>query len=86
MSKMLVFAVYDSKAEAYGPPFFNRAKGEALRAFMDAANNKEDSIGKHPEDYTLFYIGIYEELKGSFECPATPEPMGKALEMVKQGA
>jgi len=76
-----VFVVYDAKAEIYLTPFMMRSKGEAVRAFMDIANNKETAIGLHPEDYILYYIADYDELKGFYEN-RTPECIGKAIEYV----
>lgn len=63
---MKVYTVYDSKAEMYLQPFFMRAKGEALRAFSDMCNDEKTQFGAHPEDYTLFEIGTYDDSKGKF--------------------
>lgn len=77
-----VFSVYDSKAEMYLRPFLARSKGEALRGFSDASNDKTLEIGKHPEDYTLFYIAEFDESTGKYNNVLTPESLGVALEFV----
>lgn len=77
----LVFVVYDAKAGFYKSPFIMRSKGEAVRAFMDIANNKDNDIGKHPEDYVLYYIADFDEIKGQY-TPREPECIGKAIEYV----
>lgn len=80
---MMVFAVYDSAAEAYGLPFFLKSTGEAVRSFQDATNDPKSQLSKHPADFTLFEIGRYNELQASFDLLVTPKSLGKAIEYVK---
>jgi hypothetical protein len=61
---MFIYSVYDSKAEAYLPPFFLPTKAAALRAFGDAALDPKHQFAAHPEDYTLFELGTYDETTG----------------------
>jgi len=75
-----IFTVYDSKAEAYLQPFYMATKGQAVRAFTDMANDPNHSFYKHPEDYTLFHLGQYEDARASFHLQKTPAPIGKAIE------
>jgi len=56
-----IYAVFDSKGEAYTPPFFDHAEGRALRTFADCCNDQTHQFGKHPEDYTLFHLGQYDD-------------------------
>jgi len=78
-----VFSIYDSKGEFYTRPFVMQSKGQAVRAFVDLANDDTTDIGKHPEDYTLFCIAYFDELKGKYENTPTPESMGVAIEFKK---
>lgn len=64
MSKMCVFSVYDSKAEAYAMPFFQKTIGLAIRSFEQAAKDPESNLYKYPGDFTLFQIGEFDEIKG----------------------
>lgn len=75
------FAIYDSKAEHFYDPMFRRSKGDALRDFITIANDDKTKIGLNPEDFTLFYLGRYNDLTGKFENNMTPESMGLALEL-----
>lgn len=63
--KHKIYAVYDSKAESYTPPFFEHAEGRALRTFADCCNDKGHQFGKHPEDYTIFRLGEYDDNTGT---------------------
>ncbi len=58
------FSVYDSKVEAYMRPFFMQTEAEALRAFRETVNDGQSSFFKHPEDYTLFKVGTFDESTG----------------------
>ncbi len=60
-----IYAVYDSKAESYTPPFFEHAEGRALRTFADCCNDQGHQFGKHPEDYTIFRLGEYDDNTGT---------------------
>lgn len=59
-----VFAVFDSKAEAYLQPFFTYTAGQATRSFSDAVLDEGHQFHKHAGDYTLFQIGEYEDENG----------------------
>lgn len=59
-----MFSVFDSKAGNFSPPFFMVNVGAALRAFVDIANDRDTAIARHPEDYSLFLIGEFDDLTG----------------------
>lgn len=63
-----VFVVHDSKAEAYGMPMFMDSTGVAMRSFTDEVNRTDGQsmVAQHPEDFTLFEIGQYDEQKGEW--------------------
>jgi len=62
--KVLVFAVYDSKAQAFMQPFFSNAVGSAIRAFGDAVNDAGTPLAKHPGDYQLYEVGEWNDREG----------------------
>lgn len=69
---LLLFAVRDAKAELYTGLMTYNAKGAALRAFTDACNDKNHAFGQHPADYTMFFLGTYNDETGLI----TPSPEG----------
>lgn len=77
-----IFAVYDSKTGAYCAPFFLKARGEALRSFIDTAQGNDTLISKHPEDFTLFELGEYDDLTASFKIHPSPVSLGVAVELI----
>lgn len=79
---MKIYTVFDSAAQAYLQPFFFQADGQAKRAFGELVNDKTHSFGKHPDDYTLFLIGYYDDATGLIE-PVTVQSLGNALEYLE---
>lgn len=69
---MMIFTVYDSKTSAYMTPFFMQTKPAAIRALADAVNNPEHGFQKHSEDYSLFYLGEFDDVDASIASTTTP--------------
>lgn len=82
---MKVFVIFDSAAEAYGPPMFKRATGEAIRQFQDWSNDPKSMIHQHPDQFTLFESGSYDELTGIIQMLPAHKSLGTALEYKNKG-
>lgn len=67
----ILFSVRDNKAGFFLPPFLLISEGEAIRAFEEATLNTQSPISQHPEDYTLFSLGHFDEVSGEI----TPNPI-----------
>lgn len=81
-----VYAVYDSKLEAYMQPFFMQSKGVALRALTETLTQRDHMFSKHPEDFTLFELGEYDDSNGKMLPHLTPIALCKANELIKPEA
>jgi len=79
----VILTVYDTKGEFHLRPMFCRSRGDAVRVFTDAANDKQTNIGAHPEDYAAYIVGTWDEVTGAFDIHK-PECLGKAVEYVKK--
>ncbi len=77
--KTKIFAIYDNKADAYLPPWFLTTNAMAVRAFSDCIRDPDHNFGAHPEDYTLFCIGEFQNANGKIE-PYVPFSMGNGIE------
>lgn len=82
----LIFSVYDSAAKFYSDPFFALTKGQALRDFVRAANDKNTYLNLAPADYTLFQLGSFDELTGKVDMELTPVALGKAIEYLNDSS
>jgi hypothetical protein len=76
------YAVYDRKAEMYSQPFLEIKDGTAIRAVQDIViNNKDHPFAKHPSDFSLFRLGIFDETTGEI----TGEKLSKLIEIETLG-
>jgi len=81
--KLKMFSVFDSKVAAYMNPFFARSTAEAIRMFSDAVGNPQQGFCKHPEDYTLFEVGSWDDQTAGIDLLQTPHSLAKAIQFVQ---
>lgn len=72
----ILCSVRDSAVNAFMQPIFVRAVGEAVRSFADEVNRPESPMFKHPDDYELYEIGVFDDSNGSVTM--LPEPRSLA--------
>lgn len=66
--KQNIYSIFDAAAGVYNVPFFQNNDALALRAFSDLANDQDTTIGRHPNDYTLYRIGTFNIETGLVEA------------------
>jgi accessory colonization factor AcfC len=59
-----VYCVWDNAAKVFKEPFYKGRDEEAIRDFTDAVNDERTILNKHPMDYNLYKIGVYEDNSG----------------------
>jgi len=74
-----IFAIYDKKGISFGLPYYALQKGQAIRGFTDAVNDPSSPYNKHPEDFTLFHLGEFNDQTGKIEPLSQPQPLEEAL-------
>ena len=82
--KLKMYCIYDSAAGAYMRPFFVQTDSVATRAFSDLVMDAQHEIGKHPEHYSLFRVGEFDDNNASKSYFEDPECVATAMEMVGQ--
>lgn len=65
--KLMICAIRDQAVGAFQQPFFVRARGEAMRMFVDAVSDGKSLFCAHPEDYVLFEVGSFDDATGTVE-------------------
>lgn len=60
------FSIHDSKAGAFLPPFILPRQEMAQRTFSDCINSEDHQFGAHPDDYTLFLLGHWDDETAQF--------------------
>ncbi len=81
--KLNAYTIYDVASGVYMRPFFSQADGQAIRSFKDIATDADHEIGKHPEDYTLYRIGNFNDTTGKMGGDEL-EKLATGLEMMTQ--
>lgn len=62
-----VFALLDSKAACFqSPPFFFPSIGQATRAIADLLQDVSTTPSRHPEDFSLYLLGTWDDHTGLF--------------------
>lgn len=79
--KLNAYTIYDAASGIYMRPFFSQADGQAIRGFKDISCDAEHEVGKHPEDYTLYRVGSFNDTTGKMEGEKL-EKLATGLEMV----
>lgn len=81
--KLSIYSIFDSKARAFLPPFYLANDSLATRVFSDCANDSVHAFGKHPEDYSLFRLGEFDDALGTFDLLSTHVNLGLAASFVE---
>ena len=81
--KLNVYTIFDSAAQVFMHPIFQQADGQAVRTFSDLAVNAEHPVGQHPEHYSLFRIGSFNDNNGEILPEPAIEKLITGIEAVK---
>lgn len=66
-----LYSLYDVKAGVYNSPVLFRNDDEALRVMSDSLSSSNMSlVSSHPEDFSLFRIGHFDDETGEILLPA----------------
>lgn len=78
-----LIAVKDAKVGSFARPVpvVNAATG--VRAFADAVNDPSTEYHKHPEDYTIWELGTFDDQTGLFQNSASPTLLANAVALNK---
>lgn len=82
----MVFAVRDRAADTFGTPFFQVARGQAIRMFSDEINRSstENQLWLHPDDFDLYELGVFDDSAGTFTTGVPKQiAVGKDLRLSK---
>jgi hypothetical protein len=75
----MLYSIYDSKVKFYDRPMVFRNRGEAIRAWEQAANDEKASISSFPADFALMEIGEFDDQTGQISSHSVPESLGLAV-------
>lgn len=82
MKNWNLFAIYDQAAKVYMRPYPAPSTGEAIRDFIDQVNEKGTPLNKHPEDYSLWEVGVFDDQDATITSANPPKCLVKAHEAI----
>lgn len=71
--KVRCYAVFDAKIADFHLAIFDIKDEGAIRQFADAVSDKQTKWNKHPEDYSLWFVGVFDTSKGMLDGTPTGE-------------
>ncbi len=81
--KVQCYAIFDSCSGIYEKPFFSTADDLVKREFQDVAMSADHLIGKHPEHFTLWRLGMFNNENGLLQNEVN-EQLWSATEAIAQ--
>lgn len=81
-----IVCIRDRAADVFGMPNFVTSIGMAIRSFGDEINRQaqDNPLHKHPEDFDLYELGVYDDATATFEC-GTPRQIAVGKDLVRAG-
>lgn len=83
--RKIVYSLYDKKAVQYGQPMFVANVAVMMRALTDELKGPVESwplFVKHPEDFALFELGVFEDGIGVFTMLEKPRLVCEVVALV----
>ncbi len=81
--KVQLYGIFDQCSGIYEKPFFSTADDLVKREFQDVATSIDHPIAKHPEHYTLYRLGNFNNETGQI-IDEENECLWTALEAISQ--
>lgn len=78
----MCFSVFDTKAAVFGTPFFMPREAMAIRSFEDLTNDGKSLVFNHPEDFSLYHVGDFDDDSGEM-VPVKPRNLVTAASLLK---
>lgn len=78
-----IFAIFDSKAEAWLPPFMSQNEATALRQIANLTVDSGHPFGSNPEDFAMFDIGSWDDANCRYELEPAPRHLANLVELAR---
>lgn len=79
-----LFSVFDEQAKMFKYHFFRVRNGEAIRFFSDGVKDGKSEMARHPEDFSLFSLGLLDNESGEFVAWKIPERLARATDFLSE--
>lgn len=83
---MRIYAMYDEAAAVYSRPMFMVNDATAVRNFVNACLHEDSQMYSNPADFTLFYLGEWDDVTGLFSQEDVSVNLGNGLQLMAREA
>lgn len=83
--KTEMYVIFDKKAKLYNKPFHQFNRDVAIRTVTDLANDTSTDFSRNPEDYSLFFLGTFDEQTAVIALCESPEHVVNFHELISHG-
>jgi hypothetical protein len=85
MGLQVVVSIKDQASGAYSRPVFVAARGQAVRSFSDELSRPDSELHRHPDDFELHCLALFDDTTGSFVPLADgPECLVRGRDLVSK--
>lgn len=82
--ELKIYSIRDSKGEIFNQPFIKKTHGEAERDFQTLCRDPKSTPAQYPEDFDLYYLGLYDDQSGKIQSLDTPQHITKAVNVINR--
>lgn len=79
-----IYSVFDKKAQLFCAPFCSINDDTATRDFSYAANDPTSDIGRYSIDYSLYFLGVFDDEKGYISTEGTRRHLVEAYSLINK--
>lgn len=77
-----IFAIKDNTLDYYERPFMAPSQAFAVRTFIDECNRDGSHLKKHPDCFSLYWLGTWDSESGRYTSPTEPQFINKATDFI----
>lgn len=67
VKRLRMFCLFDTKAQAFAPPFCTPRVELAVRSLIQMLDAGDSQLAKFPEDFVLYEVGVFDDTTGVVE-------------------
>lgn len=82
-----VYTIYDKKSDLFQAPFYGISHPSMIRSLQMRVNRSKDiPENLYPEDYTVYQIGTFDDLKGLLVGFDSAELVIEMMKVIERGS
>ncbi|WNK14794.1 MAG: nonstructural protein [Microvirus sp.] len=80
--KTKLYSIYDAVINVTHFPFQAHNDNDAKRSLLNAATDPNSHLYNNPSDFSLYYMGTYDDQEAIFEPISTPQLVVRLAQLI----